>query len=92
MNEVAFSLEERPRKSHHLRMSDVEELLNQGLLSQENGVSAENRALLTSKIFSEVVNYKEDTIIYTQGGEPSGSGPRICIIPGKGTSRQTQGS
>ena len=51
-------------------MSDVEELLNQGLLSQENGVSAETRALLTSESFSEVVNYKEDTLIVTQGGEP----------------------
>jgi CRP/FNR family transcriptional regulator len=51
-------------------MSDLEELLNQGLLSEENGVSAETRALLTSESFSEVVNYKEDTLIVTQGGEP----------------------
>ncbi len=51
-------------------MSDVEELLNQGLLSEENGVSAETRALLTSESFSEVVNYQEDTLIVTQGGEP----------------------
>ena len=51
-------------------MSDVEELLNQGLLSEENGVSAETRSLLTSENFSEVVNYQEDTLIVTQGGEP----------------------
>ena len=49
-------------------MSDVEELLNQGLLSEENGVSAETRALLTSESFSEVVNYQDDTLIVTQGG------------------------
>ena len=67
---LALHLEERSRKSHHLRMSDVEELLNQGLLSEENGVSAETRALLTSESFSEIVNYKEDTLIVTQGGEP----------------------
>ncbi|MEC7358355.1 MAG: hypothetical protein VYC09_07940 [Verrucomicrobiota bacterium] len=49
-------------------MSDVEELLNQGLLSEENGGSAETRSLLISENFSEVVNYQEDTLIVTQGG------------------------
>ena len=51
-------------------MSDLEELLNCGLLSDENGISSETRALLTSDNFSQVVNYKEDTFIVTQGSEP----------------------
>ena len=51
-------------------MSDLEELLNCGLLSDENGISSETRALLTSENFSQVVNYKEDTFIVTQGSEP----------------------
>ena len=51
-------------------MSDLEELLNCGLLSDENGISSETRALLISDNFSQVVNYKEDTFIVTQGSEP----------------------
>ena len=51
-------------------MSDLEELLNCGLLSDENGISSKTRALLISENFSQVANYKEDTFIVTQGSEP----------------------
>ena len=51
-------------------MSDLEDLLNTGLMSNENGISPETRALLTDNSFSQVVNYQEDTFIVTQGSEP----------------------
>ena len=50
-------------------MSDLEDLLNTGVMSNENGISPETRALLTDKAF-QVVNYQEDTFIVTQGSEP----------------------
>ena len=46
-------------------MSDLEDLLNTGLMSNENGFSAETRALLTDKRFSQVVNFQEYTFIVT---------------------------
>ena len=51
-------------------MSDLENLLNCGLLSDENGISPETRALIVNDEFSQVINYKEDTFIVTQGSEP----------------------
>ena len=51
-------------------MSDLEDLLNCGLLSDENGISSETRALIVNDEFSQVINYQEDTFIVTQGSEP----------------------
>ena len=51
-------------------MSDIESLLNQGLLSDAEGVSTETRALLASENFSQIVNYDEETLLVTQGAEP----------------------
>lgn len=51
-------------------MSDLENLLNTGLMSNENGISPETRGLLIDSNFSQVVNYQEDTFIVTQGSEP----------------------
>ena len=42
-------------------MSDLENLLNTGLMSNENGISPETRDLLIDSNFSQVVNYQEDT-------------------------------
>lgn len=50
-------------------MSDVESLLNRGLLSDAEGVSQETRELLASENFSEIIRYKEDTLIVVQGQE-----------------------
>lgn len=51
-------------------MSDVEQLLNHGLLSDEEGVSAETRALLASENFSEILKFDEEKLIVRQNGEP----------------------
>ncbi len=51
-------------------MSDVEQLLNQGLLADSAGVSPETRALLASENFSEILNFEEETLIVRQSGQP----------------------
>jgi hypothetical protein len=67
---IILTLEVKSLSIHYQKMSDLEELLNCGLLSDENGISSETRALLISEEFSQVVNYKEDTFIVTQGSKP----------------------
>ena len=51
-------------------MSDVEALLNKGLLASSEGVSSDTRALLASQNFSEIIHYEEDTLLLQQGGRP----------------------
>ena len=60
---IILTLEVKSLSIHYQKMSDLEELLNCGLLSDENGISAETRALLIGKKFSQVVCYKEYTFI-----------------------------
>ncbi len=51
-------------------MSDVEQLLNQGLLSDAEGVSAETRALLASENFSQILHFDEEKLILRQNALP----------------------
>jgi CRP-like cAMP-binding protein len=53
-------------------MSDVEDLLNKGLLAESQGVSSETRELLASENFSEILHFDQETLIIIQGGEPGG--------------------
>jgi len=51
-------------------MSDIDTLLNQGLLASAEGVSSETRDLLASQNFSEIVHYDQETFLVTQGAKP----------------------
>lgn len=68
---AGFSHLKSPGSSSTLRaMSDIESLLNQGLLSDSEGVSTETRELLASENFSQVVHYDQETFLVTQGAKP----------------------
>ncbi|MEM9480636.1 MAG: cyclic nucleotide-binding domain-containing protein [Verrucomicrobiota bacterium] len=50
--------------------SPVSDLLNNGLLSDDSGVSTETRELLASESFAEILSFSQDTFIIYQGKEP----------------------
>jgi|GEM_PF-1422096 len=49
---------------------EYEELLNMGVLSEEEGVSDETRHILAEKDFTEVVTIAEETLLVKQGTKP----------------------
>ena len=50
-------------------MPDLDELFNNGLLADAEGVSAQTRAILAAENFTEIMSFHEDTFITYQGKE-----------------------
>lgn len=51
-------------------MDDLDDLLNNGLLSDDQGVSPTTRSVLAGESFTEIISFNEDTFITFQGREP----------------------